>query len=161
LQHRAEVFGGALHRPNLNLRDVAALAPIVAVILAVGAGARQMLAPFAAAQPPEISLAPAALPNYALRTILRMLLALGISFVFTFTYGTWRTAVAPKWCSFRSSTCSSPCQCLATFHSPRCSSFPSRQTGRWGPNCSDLRYLHEPSLEYGIQFFPIAAHHST
>jgi hypothetical protein len=34
-----------------------------------------MLEPFAAAQSPKISLAPAALPNYALRTILRMLLA--------------------------------------------------------------------------------------
>jgi NitT/TauT family transport system permease protein len=46
------------------------------------------LQPFAAAQPPEVSLAPAALPNRALRTILRMLLALCVSFVFTFTYGT-------------------------------------------------------------------------
>jgi NitT/TauT family transport system permease protein len=58
------------------------------VILAVGSSARQMVAPFAAAPPPEISLAPAALPNYALRTTLRMLLALGVSLVFTFTYGT-------------------------------------------------------------------------
>jgi hypothetical protein len=38
LQHRAELLGGVLHRPNLNWRDLAALALIVAVILAVGAG---------------------------------------------------------------------------------------------------------------------------
>ena len=87
MEHRAEVFGGVWHRLNLNWWDLAALALIVAVILAVGSGARQMLAPFAAAQPPEISLAPAALPNYALRTTLRMMLALGVSLVFTFTCG--------------------------------------------------------------------------
>lgn len=71
---------------------MAALALIVAVlivaVLAVGSGAWQMVAPFAAAQPSEISLAPAASPNYARRTTLRMLLALGVSLVFTFTYRT-------------------------------------------------------------------------
>ena len=35
----------------------------------------------------KYSLAPAALPNHALRTTLRMMLALGVSLVFTFTYG--------------------------------------------------------------------------
>ncbi len=88
MQHPAQVLGGVWYRPNLNWRDLAALALIVALILAVGSGARQMLAPFAVVQPPEISLAPAALPNYALRTVLRMLLALCVSLVFTFTYGT-------------------------------------------------------------------------
>jgi NitT/TauT family transport system permease protein len=47
-----------------------------------------MLAPLAAGQQPEISLAPSALPNYALRTTMRMLAALVASFIFTFTYGT-------------------------------------------------------------------------
>ena len=88
MQHRAKVPGSLSHRPNLNWRDLAALALIVVLILAVGSGARQMLVPFATAQPTEISLSPAALPNYALRTLLRMLLALGVSLLFTFTYGT-------------------------------------------------------------------------
>jgi NitT/TauT family transport system permease protein len=47
-----------------------------------------MLAPFPAAQQPEISLSPGVLPNYALRTTMRMLAALVASFIFTFTYGT-------------------------------------------------------------------------
>ncbi|HML07054.1 MAG TPA: ABC transporter permease subunit [Xanthobacteraceae bacterium] len=47
-----------------------------------------MLAPLVATQPPEISLSPAALPNYALRTTMRMLAALVASLVFTFVYGT-------------------------------------------------------------------------
>ena len=64
------------------------VAVLIVAVLAVGSGAWQMVAPFAAAQPPEISLAPAASPNYARRTTLRMLLALGVSLVFTFTYRT-------------------------------------------------------------------------
>ena len=49
-------------------------------------GARQMLAPFVIAHQPEISLSPAALPFYTLRTVMRMLVALILSLIFTFTY---------------------------------------------------------------------------
>ena len=79
---------GLWHRQSPNWRDLVALALIVAIILLIGSGARQMLAPVAAAKQPEISLSPAVLPNYALRTTLRMLAALAASLVFTFTYGT-------------------------------------------------------------------------
>ena len=41
------------------------------------------------------SLDPALLPGYALRTALRMLIALGVSLVFTFTYATW-AAKSPR-----------------------------------------------------------------
>src|SRR6516225_371492 len=47
-----------------------------------------MVAPFAIAQQPEISLSPAALPFYVLRTVMRMLAALILSLIFTFTYAT-------------------------------------------------------------------------
>ena len=47
-----------------------------------------MVAPFVAAHQPEISLSPAALPFYTLRTIIRMFAALIASLVFTFTYAT-------------------------------------------------------------------------
>jgi NitT/TauT family transport system permease protein len=89
LEQHAEVLRGGLWRPpRANWLDLAALMLIVAIILLLGSGARQMLAPFAAAQPPQISLSPDVLPNYALRTTLRMLVALVVSLIFTFIYGT-------------------------------------------------------------------------
>jgi len=86
--HAELLSGGFWRRRPLHWEDLAALALIVAVIVLMGSGARQMLAPFAAAQQPEISLSPAVLPNYALRTTMRMLAALVASFLFTFLYGT-------------------------------------------------------------------------
>jgi NitT/TauT family transport system permease protein len=61
---------------------------LVAIIILLGTGAQQMLAPLASGQRPEISLSPAALPGYALRTTMRMLAALVVSLIFTFTYAT-------------------------------------------------------------------------
>ena len=87
-QHAEVLAGGKWQQRAPNWRDLAALVLIVAVILLIGSGARQMLAPLPAAQQPEISLSPGALPNYALRTTMRMLAALVASFLFTFTYGT-------------------------------------------------------------------------
>jgi NitT/TauT family transport system permease protein len=87
-QHAEVLAGGTWQRRAPNWRDLAALIVIVAVILLLGSGARQMLAPFPATQQPAISLSPDALPNYALRTTMRMLAALIASLLFTFTYGT-------------------------------------------------------------------------
>jgi NitT/TauT family transport system permease protein len=61
---------------------------LLAVILLIGTGARQMVGPFTLANAPRISLSPAALPFYTLRTVLRMLAALLASTIFTFTYAT-------------------------------------------------------------------------
>jgi NitT/TauT family transport system permease protein len=47
-----------------------------------------MVAPFAIKQQPTISLSPAALPGYALRTTMRMLVAMVASLIFTLTYAT-------------------------------------------------------------------------
>jgi NitT/TauT family transport system permease protein len=87
-QHAELLAGGTWQQRAPNWRDFAALVLIVAVILLLGSGARQMLAPFPAAQQPVISLSPEALPDYALRTTMRMLAALIASLLFTFTYGT-------------------------------------------------------------------------
>jgi len=89
VEHHAEVLRGkAWHPPRANWRDGVALVLIVAIILLVGSGTKQMLAPVATIQQPEISLSPLALPNYALRTTMRMFAALIASLVFTFSYGT-------------------------------------------------------------------------
>lgn len=69
-----------------NLWD-AALLPIVFGLLALLAwGALQMDAPYDVGAPLPLSLDPANLPYYLLRSALRMLAALGLSLVFTLTY---------------------------------------------------------------------------
>jgi NitT/TauT family transport system permease protein len=89
LEHHAEVLAGQRWQQRApNWRDLVALAIIVAIILLIGSGARQMLAPIAPTHQPEISLSPTVLPNYALRTTMRMLAAMVASLIFTFTYGT-------------------------------------------------------------------------
>ena len=89
LEHHAEVLAGRVWHPRTaNLRDLVAVALLVAIIILVGSGARQMLAPLTAGQPPEISLSPTALPAYAVRTTIRMVAALVASLLFTFTYAT-------------------------------------------------------------------------
>jgi len=89
LEHHAEVLRGRVWHPRApNWQDLVALTLVLTIIILIGAGARQMVAPLVAAQQPEISLSPMALPAYALRTTLRMLAALVASLIFTFTYAT-------------------------------------------------------------------------
>jgi len=89
LEHHAEVLrGGVWHQQGAGWRDWAAVLLVLTIIILVGTGARQMVAPLVAGAQPEISLSPTALPAYALRTTLRMLAALIASLIFTFTYAT-------------------------------------------------------------------------
>ena len=89
MEHHAEVLSGGVWQQRLpGWRDLAATLLVLGVVILLGLGARQMVAPFAVAQQPEISLSPAALPLYTLRTIMRMLAALVASLIFTFTYAT-------------------------------------------------------------------------
>lgn len=80
--------------PSINRRaipnywDIVALTMIVAVFVAVAQGARDMTAPLQAPEAASVSLDYWNLPYYALRTTLRMFAALGLSFLFTFTYAT-------------------------------------------------------------------------
>ncbi|HTV90790.1 MAG TPA: ABC transporter permease subunit [Stellaceae bacterium] len=71
-----------------NRWDLLAFPLIIGLISIVGFGAQQTLAPLSTLHAPVVSLDPANLPDYALRTVLRMLAAMAASLVFTLIYGT-------------------------------------------------------------------------
>ena len=87
-QHAEVLRGGSWHQRAPTWRDLVALGLILWIIVLIGSGAREMVAPFVAVQHPEISLSPDVLPAYALRTTMRMLAALVASLIFTFSYPT-------------------------------------------------------------------------
>ncbi len=89
MEPHAEILkGGIWYRRAPGWRDLAATVLVLALLILLGSGARQMIAPLAAARPPAITLSPLALPLYTLRTTLRMLVAIAASLLFTFTYAT-------------------------------------------------------------------------
>ncbi|TAL56464.1 ABC transporter permease subunit [Pandoraea sp.] len=71
-----------------NRWDFVAFPLIIGLIALVGIGVHQTWEPLSKLQASAISLDPAELPWYALRTILRMLTAMAVSLIFTLTYGT-------------------------------------------------------------------------
>lgn len=73
----------------INVWDVFALVVILGVFALLAWGAAQMTTPYHLGEPTRISLDPAMLPNYALRSVLRMGIALMFSLLFTFVVGTW------------------------------------------------------------------------
>ncbi|WP_079228803.1 ABC transporter permease [Pseudomonas putida] len=82
-----------LFNPSPGLRDAAPnrwdwiLLPLVLVLLVLAAyGAMQMSRPFVVGEALPISLDPANLPYYLMRTILRMFIALGFSLLFAFIF---------------------------------------------------------------------------
>jgi NitT/TauT family transport system permease protein len=79
-------LGGDGFRPNLY--DIAIFALIAGVFVLIAHGAQQMTAPAARLASEPVSLDPANLPEYALRTVLRMFAAIVASLVFTFVVAT-------------------------------------------------------------------------
>ena len=71
-----------------NLWDVAAMICVFGALIAVAHVARGTMIPIDAPGATEVSLDPWRLPEYAVRTTLRMFAALVASLLFTFTYGT-------------------------------------------------------------------------
>lgn len=71
-----------------NFWDVLALLIVLSVLSVLAYSARQMATPYQLGQTIPISLDPRALPFYAMRTVIRMLIAMMFSLLFTFTFGT-------------------------------------------------------------------------
>ncbi|HEY1933497.1 MAG TPA: ABC transporter permease subunit [Acetobacteraceae bacterium] len=71
-----------------NLWDAAAIVCVLGALIAVAHIAQGTFAPINAPGATHVSLNPARLPEYAVRTTLRMFAALAASLIFTFTYGT-------------------------------------------------------------------------
>lgn len=87
LQKRYDVNPRIKQHFKPNPWDFIALIIIIAILVAFSWAGLQMAKPYNLGEPIPISLLPDKLPGYALRTILRMLLALGCSLIFTFTIG--------------------------------------------------------------------------
>jgi len=71
-----------------NRWDIIAFPLVFGLLLLAAKGAHETLAPLSALKEPVVSLDPGNLPEYALRTTLRMLAAMVASLLFTVTYGT-------------------------------------------------------------------------
>ncbi|WP_114857593.1 ABC transporter permease [Azospirillum brasilense] len=71
-----------------NRWDLVALPLVVGLLALAAVGGHQMAAPLASLDAPAVSLDPWNLPDYALRSTLRMLAAMAASLLFTFAYAT-------------------------------------------------------------------------
>ncbi len=75
--------------------DVLAAVLVLGFIVLFADASRALIQPLSSLTQNPLSLDPSHLPEYALRTALRMLIALGVSLVFTLTYATW-AAKSPR-----------------------------------------------------------------
>ena len=78
---------GVVRRHAPNAWDALAFGLLFCAIILIAHGGRETLAPIADLQQQPVSLNPGLLPEYALRTTLRMLTAMAASVVFTLVYG--------------------------------------------------------------------------
>jgi len=78
----------AERRLTLSRWDLVAVLLVLGVMVFLAEASRHLLSPLSELKMTPISLDPANLPEYAARTTLRMLAALVLSLVFTFTYAT-------------------------------------------------------------------------
>jgi NitT/TauT family transport system permease protein len=69
--------------------DLLAAMLVLAFIIAFADVSRFLVHPLSSITGHDLVLRPSDLPGYALRTALRMLIAMGVSLAFTFTYATW------------------------------------------------------------------------
>lgn len=84
---RVDPFGFA--RDLATRWDAVAIIVVIGLVAFLAQASRGLLEPLAGLEAAPLSLDPSHLPQYAARTTLRMLTALGLSLVFTLTYATW------------------------------------------------------------------------
>src|SRR5262245_10076273 len=72
-----------------NQWDILAFMLVLAIIIVFAINAKHMTTPYQLGKVIPISLSPAALPVYVGLTVIRMLIALCFSLLFTFTVATW------------------------------------------------------------------------
>jgi hypothetical protein len=128
--------------------DLLAAVLVLGFIIAFADASRYLVHPLSSITGHDLRLNLADLPGYAVRTALRMLIALGVSLAFTFTYATW-AAKSPRAGSL-----------LVPLLVSDGGVVPVAVAGagiRGGTGLC-LRYLHRSSLEHGLQFLPVAAH---
>src|SRR5262252_9550963 len=80
---------GEASRTVLTRWDLFATLLVLGFLAFLGEASRGLMQPLTDLKATPVSLAPASLPWYAARTTLRMLAAMVLSLVFTFTYATW------------------------------------------------------------------------
>lgn len=89
MKFRQGVFSTSYQGAYPNVWDMLVLFVVFAIIVVFALAARQIGSPYHLGEPILIHLEPYYLPNYALHTVLRMFIAMGISLLFTFIFGTW------------------------------------------------------------------------
>jgi NitT/TauT family transport system permease protein len=75
--------------------DLAAAVLVLGFLVMFAESGRYLVQPLSQVSGGQLDLNPALLPGYAIRTSLRMLIAMGVSLAFTFTYATW-AAKSPR-----------------------------------------------------------------
>lgn len=85
--HHPALEAGQRRRYIPNLWDALAFGLLFGCLILIVRGGRDTLAPLTTLDQTPISLDPAMLPEYALRTTMRMLAAIVASLIFTFAYG--------------------------------------------------------------------------
>ena len=143
-----------------NIWDIVALILVTGAMVLIVYGGEQTTAPLSTLDVAPVSLDPANLPLYALRTTLRMLLAIVCSMLFTFIYA----ALAAK--SRRAEMVliplldilqSVPILGFLTFTVVFFMNlFPGQRARR--RTGLRVRDLHQPGLEHDVQHVPVAAH---
>src|SRR5687768_7225777 len=88
MRHNTYTKNEAINWPTPNYWDALALLLVVAILVVFILGAGEMSGHYQMGQVIHVSLNPWNLPYYALRSVMRMLLALLCSVIFTFTIGT-------------------------------------------------------------------------